>query len=131
RAQTRLSEPLRHAGRVTAVAFSPNGLTVATSSSDHTARLWDAHSGVPLSDSFQHPDVVTALAFTSDGKWIVTGCSDGVARFWSVPDPMPDDPTLIHNWAMAQTGLELDAQHAVRSLSPAGWLKAKNAVPGR
>lgn len=34
-----------HQGRITALAYSPDGLTLATGSKDRTIRLWDATSG--------------------------------------------------------------------------------------
>ena len=39
---------LRHEGRVNAVTFSPDGKTLATASSDNTARIWDANKGLPI-----------------------------------------------------------------------------------
>ena len=38
-----------HEGPVYSAVFSPNGARVLTSSSDKTARLWDAASGKRLS----------------------------------------------------------------------------------
>ena len=40
-----LGSPLRHQGRVIAVAFSPDGNTVLTGSDDMKARIWDVASG--------------------------------------------------------------------------------------
>ena len=37
-----------HVGPILALAWSNNGLQIATGSEDHTARLWDAHSGQSL-----------------------------------------------------------------------------------
>ncbi len=38
-------EPMRHGSLVSAVAFSPDGKTVATASFDSSARIWDAATG--------------------------------------------------------------------------------------
>src|SRR5262249_55685081 len=37
-----------HTSTVRSVAFSPDGSTLATGSEDHTARLWNAHTGQPI-----------------------------------------------------------------------------------
>src|SRR5205085_743016 len=39
--------PLRHEGGVVAVAFAPDGRTLATASRDSTARLWDVSTSWP------------------------------------------------------------------------------------
>src|SRR5689334_8304066 len=59
---------LRHGDRVRALAFSPDGRTLATGSDDHTLSLWDADSGRELIRCRGHEDAVLALAFSADGR---------------------------------------------------------------
>ena len=59
------------------MAFSPDGKTVLTGSSDKTARLWDAATGRPLGLPMKHQDLVRAVAFSPDGKTVLTGSADG------------------------------------------------------
>jgi WD40 repeat protein len=73
---------LHHSDRINVLAFSPNGQTVLTGSSDHTARLWDVHSGRETTPSLQHDGAVTSAAFSPNGLTILTGSFDAHARLW-------------------------------------------------
>ena len=63
-----------HADAVTAVAFSPDGKTLATAGTDGLVRLWDAE-GKKLLGGLRPPvgGEVRALAFFPDGKTLAAG----------------------------------------------------------
>jgi len=77
-----LLAPLQHQDRIVAVAFSPDGKTVVTGSSDKTARLWQTATGKPLVPALQHQDIIVTVAFSPDGKTVLTGSYDKTARLW-------------------------------------------------
>ena len=73
---------------VNALAFSPDGATLATAGANGSVRLWDVATqqeiGTPMTAG---PGPVYALAFSPDGATLATAGGDGRARLWNVAIP--------------------------------------------
>jgi WD40 repeat protein/serine/threonine protein kinase len=81
------------------VAFSSDGKTIASSSRDHTVRIWDRNTGRQIKRLTGHKDIVLGLDFgpgrpsriIADGAksrseiWLASASRDGTIRIW---DPL-------------------------------------------
>ncbi|MEV4656802.1 serine/threonine-protein kinase [Micromonospora sp. NPDC049301] len=70
---------------VSAVAFSPDGATLASAATGaFTITFWNVASRTRLPAVAGHREEVMALAFSPDGKTLASGGRDGVVKLWNV-----------------------------------------------
>lgn len=84
-----VEDPSRFIGRVTALAFSPDGELLATGSGDPSRsgelKIWRAESGEfagAIPDA--HSDTILGVEFSPDGQYLATGSSDRFAKVFDV-----------------------------------------------
>ena len=68
---------------IKSVVVSPDGHTLATTSLDNTARIWDVVTGQKRAE-LTHRGPVTAAVFSPDGRTLVTASDDARTRIWDV-----------------------------------------------
>ena len=75
----RSSPPLRHKGQVFAVAFAPDGRTLATGNYEDGTSIWsvaDRDQPRLLTRLAANTESVSAVAFAPDGRTLATGVGD-------------------------------------------------------
>ncbi len=70
-----------HTDTVRALAFSPDGHTLATGSWDGSIKLWDIESGALLWTSW-FTDNIECLTFAPDGRTLASGGDDATVQLW-------------------------------------------------
>lgn len=74
-----------HESQVLCAAFAPDGLTIATGSTDRTFRIWDAASLDLIEVKEEHLGWVCQVEFNPDGDILFSASWDGEIKLWEIP----------------------------------------------
>jgi eukaryotic-like serine/threonine-protein kinase len=71
-----------HTDRATAVAWSPDGKSVASGSLDKTVQVWSAATGKTRLIYRGHTDGILAVGWSPDGRYIASSSLDNTIQVW-------------------------------------------------
>ena len=74
---------ISHAGKVEALAFSPDGNQLATAGVDRSVKVWNMRTGTLLRTLLGHIASVRAVAYSPDGRHIASGGNDDTIKLWN------------------------------------------------
>ena len=85
-ADMRRLRTIRHENGVAAVAFGPDGSTLATGGYDGSVRIWDSARGRAVRVLKGGAGTVWSVDFSPDGKAVAAAGEDAVIRLWDTAD---------------------------------------------
>ena len=89
-----------------AMAFSPDGSCLASSTQDKCIVIWSVNNGVKIKKLKGHPSIITSLAFSPDGKWIAAASKhifiwdiekESIIMKFELPDTVFNTISFSHN----------------------------------
>src|SRR5207248_3261327 len=119
--RTHLVSVTGHKDAVYALAFAPDGKTLATAGYDRVINLWDVPQGPPADSMFlktprlalkDHSDTVYGLAFHPGGELLASAGADRVVKAWDAAKMTerkiyPAQPDSILDLALRPDGKQL------------------------
>ena len=73
-----------HIDLILSVAWSPDGMQLASSSRDMTVKIWNPATGEQQCQLTGHTGYVSSIHFSPDGKQLTSGSGDATVRNWNV-----------------------------------------------
>jgi RNA polymerase sigma factor (sigma-70 family) len=103
----------RGSGGIHALAFAPNGKTIASAHHDGTVRLFDAATGKHLRVLRGHAHSVLGVAFSPNGKILASCSDDHTVRLWDTSTGALLNPRAGHDGGIASVLISPDGKRAI------------------
>jgi WD40 repeat protein len=117
-----------HIAPVSDVAFSPDGSSIATASSDGTAHIWDGITGTTLLTLRGHTDQVRAVSYSPEGKVLATASFDETVKLWDATTGEElqtlvghGPPLVVHTRSRRGQGCQFGSDLRLRILMGVLW----------
>lgn len=78
-----------HLDSITRIAWSPDGLLLATASNDQTVRIWDLNTGKEFKTLSKHTSTLNSVAWSPDGQFLITTGDKNQCTIWDVKSGEP------------------------------------------
>ena len=73
-----------HAKEVKSLAFSPDGASLVSGSSDRTIKLWDVQTGGVVKTFHGHTAQICSVSISGDSTTIASGSADRTVHLWDI-----------------------------------------------
>jgi WD40 repeat protein len=99
-----------HHGAIHAVAFSPDGESLASASQDGTVRIWNVTDGKSLRVIQGHSQQVIGAAFSPKGGVLATASADSTIKLWNLSSDPKGHVVCRHDGAVTCVAFSPDSR---------------------
>ncbi len=123
--------PLLHRAEVRQLAYLADGLSIATGTREGIVQIWGLPHGKAIGPPVKHAAKVAGIATQPGGRLVFSWSLQRSGILAASPVPVQGSPLLLKRWVVALTSMDMNADGAIRALSPERLLLAQSELAER